>query len=81
MVIINNRLIAFLGPVGVGKSTQMRLLAEYLRSSGFRVQVTFLKVGHLWAYPLYKLALMGWLVLRSKYLFKLWMILNVFSIF
>jgi len=81
MVIASSRLIAFLGPVGVGKSTQMRLLAEYLRSSGFRVKVTFLKVGHLWAYPLYKLALTGWPVFRSKYLFKLWMILDIFSIF
>jgi len=66
MVIANNRLIAFLGPVGVGKPTQIRLLAEYLRSSGFRVKVTFLKVSHLWAYPLYKLVLMGWPVFRSK---------------
>ena len=81
MVIAGSRLIAFLGPVGVGKSTQMKLLAKYLRSSGFRVKVTFLKVGHLWAYPLYKLALMGWPIFRSKHLFKLWMILDIFSIF
>jgi energy-coupling factor transporter ATP-binding protein EcfA2 len=46
------RIIAFLGPVGVGKSTQRQLLAASLKQSGQKVNVTFLKTGHLFAYIL-----------------------------
>ena len=44
------QVIAFLGPVGVGKSTQMRLLAYRLRSKGLKVKTTFLLKGHLFSH-------------------------------
>jgi len=43
-------IIAFVGPVSVGKSTQMRLLAYRLRSKGLKVKTTFLLKGHLFSY-------------------------------
>jgi thymidylate kinase len=43
-------IMAFVGPVGVGKSTQMRLLAYRLRSKGLKVKTTFLLKGHLFSY-------------------------------
>jgi hypothetical protein len=42
--------IAFVGPVGVGKSIQMKLLAYRLRSKGLKVKTTFLLKGHLFSY-------------------------------
>jgi thymidylate kinase len=39
--------IAFVGTVGAGKSTQMRLLASNLQSMGFKVKMTSIKTGHL----------------------------------
>ncbi len=72
--------IVFVGTVGSGKSTQMRLLAEHLRSKGFKVKVTWLKVGNLWAYPLYKIALMGCPIFRNKFLFKLWIVLDILAV-
>ena len=41
------KVIAFVGTVGAGKSTQMRLLASDLKSRGFRVKITAIKTGHL----------------------------------
>lgn len=73
-------LIAFVGPVGSGKSTQIKLIARYLRSKGLKVRTTYLKVGNLWAYSLYKIALMGWPIFKNKWLFKLWIILDIFAI-
>ena len=75
-----SRIIAFVGLVGTGKSTHMRLLAEYLKSRGFKVRMSLLKVGNLWAWPLYKLASMGLPIFKRKYLFKLWVVLDVFAI-
>jgi len=46
------QVIAFVGPVGVGKSTQMRLLAYKLRSKELRVKTSFLLSGHLFSYLL-----------------------------
>lgn len=43
-------MIAFLGTVGSGKSTQMRLLASELKRRKVRVKVSFLKTGHIFAY-------------------------------
>ena len=40
------KVIAFVGTVGAGKSTQMRLLASDLKFKGFRVKITAIK-GHL----------------------------------
>ena len=72
--------IAFVGTVGSGKSTQMRLLAEDLKVKGFKVKVVWLKVGNLWAYPLYRIALRGWPIFKDKYLFKLWAVLDLLAI-
>lgn len=46
------RLIAFMGPVGSGKSTHMRLLYSKLKGRGLRVKMSFLKTGHLFAFVL-----------------------------
>lgn len=45
-------IITFLGPVGVGKSTQIRLLKDYLKSKNTRVVETFIKNSHVFAYIL-----------------------------
>jgi len=47
-------IITFLGPVGVGKSTQMRLLVGHLKSENVRVVKTFIKSSHAFAYILYR---------------------------
>ncbi|WP_342784744.1 hypothetical protein [Thermofilum sp.] len=43
-------MIAFVGTVGSGKSTQMRLLASDLRRRRVKVKVSCLKTGHIFAY-------------------------------
>ena len=58
------RLIVFLGPVGVGKSTIIRGLAQTLRSHGFRTCTVFIKAFHgpaymLWAFIARLLSLNG----------------------
>lgn len=61
------RLIVFLGPVGVGKSTVIKGLANELRARGFRVSTTFIKAFHgpsylLWRFVIRLLGLRtGWL--------------------
>ncbi|MEM1646308.1 MAG: hypothetical protein QXL96_10710 [Ignisphaera sp.] len=77
---LNPHVIAFIGTVGAGKSTHMKLLAAALRSKGLKVKTTQLKVGNLWAHPLYRAALMGWPIFKNKYLFKLWIILDTLAI-
>jgi len=62
------KLIAFLGPVGVGKSTIIKNLAETLRARGFRIHITFIKAFHGSSYLLWYIALR--LVLKSKILKK-----------
>jgi nicotinamide riboside kinase len=49
------RLIVFLGPVSVGKSTMIRGLATELRAKSFRVSTTFIKAFHGPSYLLWKL--------------------------
>jgi GTPase SAR1 family protein len=60
------RLIVFLGPVGVGKSTIIRGLTQELRAHGFRTYTTFIKAFHGPAYALWVLTarLLG---LNGKY--------------
>lgn len=41
--------IAFLGTVGSGKSTQMKLLASELKRRKVKVKVSYLKTGHIFA--------------------------------
>lgn len=50
-------IITFLGPVGVGKSTQMRLLEDHLKSENIRVVKTFIKCSHIFAYILHRVLL------------------------
>jgi thymidylate kinase len=49
------RLIVFLGPVGVGKSTIIKGLTQELRARGFRTYSTFIKAFHGPAYALWVL--------------------------
>jgi len=89
-------IIAFVGTVGAGKSTQMNLLASKLREKGLKIKTTLLKTNHLLA-RLLTLILARILVrcrkevypIRTliedepiifKKLFKLWLILDSFSI-
>jgi len=44
------RLIVFVGTVGSGKSTHMRLLYSKLKRKGMKVKIVFLKTGHLFAF-------------------------------
>jgi len=77
---LQSQVIAFIGTVGSGKSTQMKLLAEYFKSNGLKTRITWFKVGNYWAYPLYKIASTGRPIFKNKCLFKLWMILDMFAI-
>ena len=43
-------IITFIGPVGVGKSTQIRLIKNYLKSKNIRVIKTFIKSNHAVTY-------------------------------
>jgi thymidylate kinase len=89
-------IIAFIGTVGAGKSTQMNLLAPELKARGLRVKVTSLKTGHVFAYFL-EVVLAKMLVGEEKdvspirvliedkttlfkRLFKLWLSLDIISI-
>lgn len=49
---IRPSIIVFAGPVGSGKSTQMRLLASELKHKKIKVKLSFLKTGHIFAYLL-----------------------------
>lgn len=40
-------ILTFIGPVGVGKSTQIALMKEYLRSRKIKVCTTFIKSSHI----------------------------------
>jgi thymidylate kinase len=46
-LVFHNRLIVLLGPVGVGKSTQLNLTAQTLRQRGIKVSITQLKALHV----------------------------------
>jgi len=48
-------IITFMGPVGVGKSTQMRLLEDHLKSENVKVVKTFIKSSHGLTYVLGRL--------------------------
>jgi thymidylate kinase len=52
-MIRKGKLIVFLGPVGVGKSTIIRGLVQTLRSRGFRTYTVFIKAFHGPAYVLW----------------------------
>jgi thymidylate kinase len=41
------RVIAFIGTVGSGKSTHMKILYSKLKQGGFKVRISWLKRGHL----------------------------------
>jgi thymidylate kinase len=67
-------LVAFLGPVGVGKSTVMHYLAEVLRVQGRRVYVSFLKSFHGASFALW-FFIARILGLRSKGKYAPWLLL------
>jgi len=46
------RVIAFIGTVGSGKSTHMKLLYSKLKRKGLKTKMSFLKTGHLFAFIL-----------------------------
>lgn len=86
----------FVGTVGAGKSTQMKLLAFTLKSKGLKTKVTFIKTGHIFAYLLEVFltrilclnrkdahpirALIEDRPLIFKKLFQFWLILDMLSI-
>ncbi|MEM2598745.1 MAG: hypothetical protein QW482_03395 [Thermoproteota archaeon] len=91
----NSPIIAFMGTVGSGKSTQMKLLALSLKRGGIRVKVSSLKSGYLSCILINLLAkiLVGGrkdiYPIRAlieekpnvfKKLFKLWIFLDMISI-
>lgn len=47
------RVIAFFGPDGAGKSTQARLIINYLRLRGFKVKRAWIRSTHTFAYLLW----------------------------
>jgi len=47
-------IVTFIGPVGVGKTTQMRLLEKYLESKNRKTMKTFIKSAHGLSYILLK---------------------------
>lgn len=49
------RVIAFFGPDGSGKSTQARLMIEYLKTRGIRVKMAWIRSVHTFAYLLWNL--------------------------
>jgi hypothetical protein len=51
-------IVIFLGPVGVGKSTQMILLKRYFQSKKNRTVSTYINSNHLFAYILQKLLIL-----------------------
>jgi hypothetical protein len=44
------RIIAFIGVVGAGKSTHMKLFDSKLKKRGFKVKMSYMKTGHLFAF-------------------------------
>jgi len=47
---VQGLVVTIIGPVGVGKSTQIRELEKYFRSRDQRVLVTFIKTNHVLSY-------------------------------
>jgi len=90
------RIITFVGTVGSGKSTHMKLLASKLNKKGIKVKVTSLKIDHLFAFLLILIlarildpkkktafpirALIENRPLLFKRLFKLWFVLDILSV-
>jgi thymidylate kinase len=90
------QVIAFLGPVGAGKSTQIRLLASKLSNQGLRVKVTSLGTNELFARVLVHILTRFLLIKRNdvfpirgliedkpkifKKLFKFWLFLDLVSV-
>jgi len=85
-----------MGPVGVGKSTHMRLLGNYFESQNARVVWSFIKSGHMLSYILRKALIAFGACEKVMYpdglarvyprrdivrrLFRLWCFLDAFSI-
>jgi len=49
---LQTKVIVFIGTVGSGKSTHMKLLYSKLKQKGLNTKVSFLKTGHLFAFVL-----------------------------
>jgi len=93
---VGPQLIVFVGPVGAGKSTHVRLLCLYLRRRGLKVRMCFLKTNHLFAYILvvFLVSLLvkersGVYPIRAlieekphifRRIFRLWLLLDLISI-
>lgn len=92
---LKHRLIVFVGTVGSGKSTQIKLLHLRLRQRRLRAKISFLKTGHLLAFILQVILAkmltkrryispIRTLVEEKPYLFKkifrLWIYLDLISV-
>ncbi|MEM3437194.1 MAG: hypothetical protein QXP55_01480 [Nitrososphaerales archaeon] len=95
-ITFNQKVVVFVGTVGAGKSTQMKLLASMLESRRLKIRITYIKTGHVFAYLLEILlarvlcskrkdvypirALIENRAFIFKKLFRLWLILDMLSI-
>lgn len=93
---MHSKLIAFLGTVGAGKTTQINALATRLREKNRKVKTTFLLSGHIFAYflevflvKIVKHKERDVYPIRTLFeekpelfrsVFKIWMILDIISI-
>lgn len=95
LLTFNPKVIVFVGTVGAGKSTQMKLLDFALKSNGLKVKSTFIKTGHILAFILEDFLARILVARRSVYpirvliedkplifkkLFKFWLILDMISV-
>ena len=61
-----HRLVVFVGTVGAGKSTQIKLLAFQLRNKGLKVKTAYIRTNHLFAHLLSLILARGFIKNRKS---------------